>query len=170
MPIIYGLIIDQHNDQLPVGLIAQLVEHQHRHPRGQWFESRSDLNLSCVPRYCIGSVKIKNKKVLRRSHTSNFQCFNYIVIKLVATCCRPLCLHNHKELHTTWKSPLFPFVRPPGRSARNVIPPARLHIFIWLRFCIGLLSRISLNENFLVKVSRFKAQLFYTSVWCLHQG
>lgn len=27
IPIIFGIMIDQHNDKLPVGLIAQLVEH-----------------------------------------------------------------------------------------------------------------------------------------------
>ena len=62
----------------------------HWHRRGLGFESRSGLNFSGLPRCCISSVTKKTR--LGGSHTSNFQCFNYIVIKLVSICCRSLCL------------------------------------------------------------------------------
>lgn len=59
--IIYRIIIDPHNEQFPVGLIPQQVEHR---PERSGFASRSDL-----PRSYNGSVK--KKKKLRGSHTSN---------------------------------------------------------------------------------------------------
>ena len=90
----------------------------HWHRRGQGFESRSGLNFSGLPRYCISSVTKKTR--LRGSHTSNFQCFNYIVIKLVSICCRSLCLPwqcNHKVLNPhNLEEPPFPFARPPGHA------------------------------------------------------
>ena len=38
--------VEANNDQLPVGLSAQLVRALHRHRRGQGFESRTSLNFS----------------------------------------------------------------------------------------------------------------------------
>ena len=37
-------VVNQFNDLLPVGLLAQLVRALHRYPRGQGFESRTSLN------------------------------------------------------------------------------------------------------------------------------
>mgnify|MGYP000264816040 CR=1 FL=1 len=54
-----GFITNSQNDQLPVGLIAQLVELYtlHRYPRGQGFDSLSSLDFfQAFVRYCSSSV------------------------------------------------------------------------------------------------------------------
>ena len=46
MSTIYGYITNTQSDQLPVGLIGQLLRALHRFCRGHGFQSRSDLNFS----------------------------------------------------------------------------------------------------------------------------
>ena len=48
--IIYGPVIDPHDDKLPVGLITQLAEQSASHVRS---DPRSGLNFSSLSRYCL---------------------------------------------------------------------------------------------------------------------
>ena len=51
----YGLVIDPHNEQLQVDLVAQLVEDCAGISEME-FESRSGLNFSGVSRHCLSTA------------------------------------------------------------------------------------------------------------------
>lgn len=56
---IYGLMIDPHNDQRPLGLIAQLVKNQTRIAEVRVRNFRSELNFSGFSRCFFNSVKMR---------------------------------------------------------------------------------------------------------------